>query len=204
VNRWLENPAQCCSWDACYFLKGWPCKTGGGVRHALTQPHLPVPLLSVLDPNCSGLNGYGPHRFMCLNAWPTGSDTIKRCVRVRIGVTFLEETYQYRGSGLWGLLGLKLLSLPKRPSCWLPAEDPWVPLNQDVEPSAPSRPPCLPGCCHASYHDNRLSLWHCKLAPIKCCPLQKITLVMVFLHSNENPKMLATMEPPASEPGVFE
>ena len=28
---------------------------------------------------------------MCLNAWPTGSDTIKRCDLVKIGVALLEE-----------------------------------------------------------------------------------------------------------------
>ena len=26
-----------------------------------------------------GLNKFVPHRFMCLNAWPTGSGTIRRC-----------------------------------------------------------------------------------------------------------------------------
>ena len=26
-----------------------------------------------------GLDTYGPHRFMCLNAWPIGSGTIGRC-----------------------------------------------------------------------------------------------------------------------------
>ena len=29
--------------------------------------------------SCSGLYKYGPHRHMCLNAWPTGSGTIRRC-----------------------------------------------------------------------------------------------------------------------------
>ena len=28
---------------------------------------------------CGGLNRFGPHRLMCLNAWPTGSGTIRRC-----------------------------------------------------------------------------------------------------------------------------
>jgi hypothetical protein len=26
-----------------------------------------------------GLNRNGPHRLMCLNTWPMGSDTIRRC-----------------------------------------------------------------------------------------------------------------------------
>lgn len=41
------------------------------------------------DRLCSGLNGYAPHPFLCLNGWPTVSDTI-RYVSVRIGVALLE------------------------------------------------------------------------------------------------------------------
>ena len=26
---------------------------------------------------CSGLNRVGSHKIMCLNAWPTGSDTVR-------------------------------------------------------------------------------------------------------------------------------
>ena len=29
-----------------------------------------------------------------------------------------------------------------------------LPIDQDVELSAPSPAPCLPGCCHASHHDD--------------------------------------------------
>jgi hypothetical protein len=39
---------------------------------------------------CGGLNRNGSHRLMCLNAWPTGRDTI-RCVLVKIGVALLED-----------------------------------------------------------------------------------------------------------------
>ena len=35
---------------------------------------------------CSGLNRIGPDRLLCLNAWPSGSDTNRRCVLVRMGV----------------------------------------------------------------------------------------------------------------------
>ena len=28
---------------------------------------------------CAGLNRSGPRRLMCLNAWPIGSGTIRRC-----------------------------------------------------------------------------------------------------------------------------
>ena len=30
---------------------------------------------------------YGPHRLMCLNAWPIGSGTIRRCGLVGVGVS---------------------------------------------------------------------------------------------------------------------
>jgi hypothetical protein len=38
-----------------------------------------------------GLNMNGPHRLMCLNAWPIGSGTIRRYGLVGEGVTLLEE-----------------------------------------------------------------------------------------------------------------
>jgi hypothetical protein len=40
---------------------------------------------------CVGLNRFGPHGFICLNAWPIGSGTIRRKVLVRVGVVLLEE-----------------------------------------------------------------------------------------------------------------
>ena len=33
-----------------------------------------------------GLNGYGPHRLICLNAWPIRSGTIRRCGLVGVDV----------------------------------------------------------------------------------------------------------------------
>jgi hypothetical protein len=36
--------------------------------------------------SCGGLNGYGPHRLMCLNACPIGSDTIRWCGLSGVGV----------------------------------------------------------------------------------------------------------------------
>lgn len=32
------------------------------------------------------LNRFGCHRLMCLNAWPTGNGTIRRCGLVKVGV----------------------------------------------------------------------------------------------------------------------
>jgi len=47
-----------------------------------------------------GLNRIDPHRLVGLNAWPTRSYTIRRCVLVTIGVTLLEEMCHCR----YGLL----------------------------------------------------------------------------------------------------
>ena len=38
---------------------------------------------------------------MCLNAWPIGSDTIRWCGLLRIGVAFLQKVC-HCGDGLWG------------------------------------------------------------------------------------------------------
>ena len=67
----------------------------------------------------------------------------------------LEEVCHWAGR-LWGLLVLKLCSVPKgRPSSLLPAEENllWLPSDKDVELSAPSGL-CLPACCHGSHHDD--------------------------------------------------
>lgn len=47
---------------------------------------------------CGGLNRFRPYRLKCLNVWPTGSDTVRRCVLDRIGVALVEMCH--RGSGL--------------------------------------------------------------------------------------------------------
>ena len=50
----------------------------------------------------------------------------------------------------------------------------YLPLEQDVEFSAPPVQ-CLLRCCHAScLNDNGLNLLHCKPAPIKYCPLLEL------------------------------
>ena len=45
-----------------------------------------------------GLNGCSPHRFMCLNAQPRESDTIRRCGLIEVCVALLEEVCHYRSS----------------------------------------------------------------------------------------------------------
>jgi hypothetical protein len=40
---------------------------------------------------CSGLNRYGLHRFMCLKCLAIGSGTIRRCDLIGVGMAFLEK-----------------------------------------------------------------------------------------------------------------
>jgi hypothetical protein len=53
----------------------------------------------VQEMECGGLNRFGPHGLLCLNAWPTASDTMRRCDLVEVGVVLLEEVC-HCGSGL--------------------------------------------------------------------------------------------------------
>ena len=46
---------------------------------------------------CGGLNRNVPHRLMCLNAWPIGSDTIRKYGLVGLDMAFLEEVGHYGG-----------------------------------------------------------------------------------------------------------
>ena len=46
-----------------------------------------------------------------------------------------------------------------------------LPVDQDVELSAPSPAPCLPECCHIYHHNgNGLNLRNCTSTPTKCFP----------------------------------
>ena len=64
-------------------------------------------------------------------------------------MALLEEVCQEGEWALWSYA--QALPSVEEPS--------WLPLDQDVEHSAPSRAPCLPGHCHASHHyDNGLNL----------------------------------------------
>ena len=51
---------------------------------------------------CGGLSKNDPHRLMCLNIWPIGNSTIRKCGLVRVGVALLEEIC-YCGVELGGL-----------------------------------------------------------------------------------------------------
>jgi hypothetical protein len=84
-----------------------------------------------------GLNRFGPHRLMCLNVWPTGSDIVRSCGLVRGNVS------------LWGW-ALRVSSTQALPSAEETVSS-WLPSNQDVELSASSPEPCLPAGCHASF-----------------------------------------------------
>ena len=92
---------------------------------------------------CGGLNKNGPQRLMCLNAWPIGSGTIRKCCLAGVGVALLEKVSLWRQALRSQVLSLGLMwhSLP-------------LPADQDVELLAPSPVPCLPTCHHASHHDD--------------------------------------------------
>jgi hypothetical protein len=97
---------------------------------------------------------------MYLNTWPIGSGTIRRCCLIGISVTLLKDVCHCWG-GLQGVTYVQaILSVVHSLSL--------LPSDQNVELSAPSPAPCLPGCCHASHHDdNGLNLWN-QPQPIKC------------------------------------
>ena len=91
-----------------------------------------------------GLNRYGPHRLMCLNAWPIGSGTNRRCGLVG------ESVLLCVGAGFEVSYAQAIPSVAH--SLPLMSED------QDVELCAPPAP-CPPSHCHASYYDyNQLNL----------------------------------------------
>jgi hypothetical protein len=85
-----------------------------------------------------GLNRNGPHRLMCLNAWPIGSGIIRMCGLVGVGVALCVTVEA----------GFRVSYVQAMPSLLL------LPMDQDVERSALSPAPCLPACCHASHHGD--------------------------------------------------
>ena len=86
----------------------------------------------------NGLNRFGPHKLMCLKAWPTESDTIRRCGLVEVDVALWEEVCHWGWS-----LGFQGPSGPSV-SLLLPSADP------DVKPSVTF----LSEWCYASLHDD--------------------------------------------------
>jgi hypothetical protein len=90
-----------------------------------------------MSTGCGGLNKNVPHRLMCLNAWPIGSGTIRRCGLVGGSVS------------LYGV-GLKASYVQALPSVVHSLL--LLLVDRDVELSASSPAPCLPACCHASHH----------------------------------------------------
>ena len=57
-----------------------------------------------------GLNRYGPHRLMCVNAWPVGSGTIRRCGIAGVSVALLRTSVTV-GVGLEVFYMLRLLPI---------------------------------------------------------------------------------------------
>jgi hypothetical protein len=50
----------------------------------------PEPKVFLSHHDVENLHCSGPHRVLCLNAWPIGSDTFRRC-SPGVGVALLEE-----------------------------------------------------------------------------------------------------------------
>ena len=96
---------------------------------------------------CGGLNRYGPHRLICLNAWPIGSGAVRRCDLVGKAMALMMEVCHCGGRP-----GSLICSKP----CPVWDTVPFLlPVDQDIELSAPSPTLCcLPACCHASCHDD--------------------------------------------------
>jgi hypothetical protein len=86
---------------------------------------------------CRGLNRNDLHRLRCVNAWPKGNGTARRCGLVR-------------GSDTTGV-GFEISYVQASPSV---AHSLLLPSDQDVELSAPSPAPYLSACHHVSHHDN--------------------------------------------------
>jgi hypothetical protein len=127
-------------------------------KNLYSQLYAAASVAAVVPDNiCPGLNGFGPHRLVCLNMLGPGSGSIRTCGLVGESVS------------LWGWV-LRTSSLL---AAWKPVFS-WLSSEQDVELSAPPAP-FLPGCCHASCHDdNGLNLRTSKPAPIKSCPLYEL------------------------------
>jgi hypothetical protein len=70
---------------------------------------------------CGGLNKYGPHRLMCLNAWLIWSGTIRTCDLVGVGVALLEKVCHCGSRALRSPM-LKLCPVWNTVSFWLPAD----------------------------------------------------------------------------------
>ena len=90
---------------------------------------------------CGDLNSTGSHRLICLNAWPIGSGTIRRCGFIggvwpswRLGI-MVEGGFEVSYAQAKPSVAHTLLLLPE---------------DQDVELSAPF-PAYLPTCCYTSW-----------------------------------------------------
>jgi hypothetical protein len=107
---------------------------------------------SILKVICAYVNSYDLHRLMCLNAWPMGSGTIRRCGLIGGGVALLAKYVTVRQ-------GFEVIYMLKLWPVWITVVSSWLPSEHDVGLSALSPVPCLPGWWHASHHDgNGLNL----------------------------------------------
>ena len=88
---------------------------------------------------------------VCLNIWPTGIGTIRRCGLVGGSVSLWGVGFEV--SYVQAILNVAHTLL-------------LLTLDENGELSAPSPATCQPACCHASHHDdNELNTQNCKPAP---------------------------------------
>lgn len=87
--------------------------------------------LGCLNLEYSDLNRNGPHRSTCVNAWPIGRGTLRRCGLVGEEVCRCGSSFE----------------VPLAQAMFTVAQSFLLPMDQDIEPSAPF-PVRLPACCH--------------------------------------------------------
>ena len=82
--------------------------------------------------------------------WPMGSTFKRRCGLIGESTSLWEWALRFYAQAPPSAEETLLLA-----ACLEKTVSSWLPLDQNVELSAPPAP-CLPECCHASHHDDRL------------------------------------------------
>ena len=119
---------------------------------------------------CGVLNKNDPHKII--------ESGVRGCGLIQVGVACWRKCIT-RG-GLWGS---EAQSTPSGslffPTAW----------GSRLRTLSPSPAPCLPALCYASCHeDTGLNLWNCKLAPVKCFPLEEWLCSQCLFTATETPR----------------
>ena len=70
-----KNGSCFCNHSVCFYLSIGDLRLS--MLKVINEQSLLIPVILLCVHG--GLNRYGPHRLMCLNAWPIGRGTIRRC-----------------------------------------------------------------------------------------------------------------------------